>query len=122
MLDQIKDKDVSVYAIWVPIIQSDGENAVPTALKRMPDERVRHYWDGKGETPETFKRVLQINQTAWDVYLIYPRDAEWTDEPPAPAYWMHQLDLAPERRLDGETLAAETRKQLQPGEKAKEGK
>lgn len=119
MLDQIKDKDVSVYAVWVPILPFDGESSVPTALKRMPDERVKHYWDGKGVLPETFKGVLQIDQTAWDVYLIYPRDAEWRDRPPAPAYWMHQLDLDPERRLNGDTLAAETRKQL---EKPKEGK
>ena len=113
---------MSVYAVWVPILQSDGERAVPTALKKMPDERVKHYWDGKGELPETFKRVLQINQAAWDVYLIYPRDAEWKDEPPMPAYWMHQLNLDPERMLNGATLAAETRKQLQSGAKSREGK
>jgi hypothetical protein len=113
---------VSVYAVWVPILRSDGEKAVPTALKKMADERVKHYWDGKGQLPETFKRVLQINQAAWDVYLIYPRDAEWKDEPPMPAYWMHQLNLAPERTLNGDTLAAETRKQLQSGEQSKEGK
>lgn len=113
---------MSVYAVWVPILPFDGEKAVPTALKKMPDERVKHYWDGKGELPEAFKRVLQINQTAWDVYLIYPRDAEWKDGPPVPAYWMHQLNLDPERMLNGATLAAETRKQLQSGAKSKEGK
>ena len=28
---------------------------------------------------------------AWDVYLFYGKDALWTDGPPEPAEWMHQL-------------------------------
>jgi hypothetical protein len=56
---------------------------------------------------------LGDDQPAWDVYLAYGRDAEWRNEPPVPAYWMHQLRLDPERRLDGDRLAAEITKLLQ---------
>jgi hypothetical protein len=28
---------------------------------------------------------------AWDIYLFYSPFAEWTQTPPKPVYWMHQL-------------------------------
>jgi hypothetical protein len=28
---------------------------------------------------------------AWDIYLFYAPDKKWTNEPPIPEYWMHQL-------------------------------
>jgi len=28
---------------------------------------------------------------AWDIYLFYKPDAAWSDMPPSPSYWMHQL-------------------------------
>jgi hypothetical protein len=38
---------------------------------------------------------------AWDVYLIYPPDHPWdTELPPAPTFWMHQLDEEPKLYLD----------------------
>lgn len=45
--------------------------------------------------------------------MVFYREAEWKAEPPAPNYWMHQLGgVAPERRLNGDTLAAEIKKVL----------
>jgi hypothetical protein len=31
---------------------------------------------------------------AWDIYLFYEPDTEWTDQPPQPLCWMHQLSDA----------------------------
>ena len=28
---------------------------------------------------------------AWDIYLFYPPTRIWTETPPKPEYWMHQL-------------------------------
>lgn len=103
-----------VYAVWVSILKSDFEIAVPRATNRLPDERVSHYWDGDGELIKAYSRVLQLgDQPAWDVYFVYDRKAEWVGEPPTPAYWMHQINLAPERELDGDKLAAEMNKLLE---------
>jgi hypothetical protein len=107
---------VRVYAVWVSILPSDFEIAVRRATNKLPDERVSHYWDGNGVLVKDYARILQAGdgKKAWDVYFVYDRDAEWKDnEPPVPAYWMHQIDLAPERELDGEKLAAEMKKMLE---------
>jgi NADH:ubiquinone oxidoreductase subunit len=30
-------------------------------------------------------------KVAWDIYLFYKPFVEWTNTPPRPEYWMHQL-------------------------------
>ncbi len=109
VLDAVKNPDVRAYAVWVPILDSDGESTVGKASTRLHDARVSRYWDGKGEFVKSFARVLSLgDRPAWDVYMLYGPEAEWTAEPPTPRSWMHQLQgLDPARRLDGATFAAE---------------
>jgi hypothetical protein len=114
VVEQIKSPDVRVYAVWVPILVSDVKMSVPRATNRLPDERVSHYWDSDGEMVRAYSRILQLgDKPAWDVYFVFDRNAEWGSEPPAPVYWMDQLGIAPERRLDGNKLAAEVNRLLQ---------
>ena len=109
MLDKLGAPDLRVYAVWVPILRTDMRLAVSRATTWLPDERVSHYWDAEGDLAKAYSRILGLPDArpAWDVYLLFDRNAEWTDQPPAPQDWMHQLPREPaERRLDGEALAA----------------
>src|SRR5215213_6245170 len=104
VLEPIKSPDVRIYSVYLPILRSDHESSVPSAIKKLPDGRVSFFWDGKGDLAQSFARVLQLpeGQPAWDVYMVFNRGVEWKSEPPAPDYWMHQLGgQPPERRLDG---------------------
>lgn len=97
---------------------TDFERTVPDATGLLPDERVTHYWDGEKNLGEAYKPVLDLDQTAWDVYLLYPPETDWkAQEPPKPSYWMHQLGVEAGQSLNGEILAGEVRKLLQPGRK-----
>jgi hypothetical protein len=81
---------------------------VEAATLRLPDERVSHFWDSEGILVKDYARILKLgDRPAWDVFLLFGRDVEWKTEPPTPDYWMHQLKLAPARRLDGNQLATE---------------
>lgn len=91
----------------------EEESAVPFAIKKFKDERVSQYWDGKEKMADDYKRVLNIDQKAWDIYLLYPPDAEWKDEPPKPNFWMHQLNLDPKIMLNGDTMAKEVKNLLE---------
>lgn len=102
--------------MWVPILRPDVESSVPQATTRLLDERVSHFWDGRGDLVKAYARVLQLGQgqPAWDVYLVFDRQVVWKDGPPAPIYWMHQLrGQPPEQMLDGDKLAMEINKLLQ---------
>jgi hypothetical protein len=115
VLDQIKDPDVRVYAVWASVLKSDFEMAVGRATKRLPDERVSHYWDGEGELVKAYGRVLKLanDETAWDVYYVYGREAEWGNEPPEPPFFMDQVGLPRGQPLDAAKLATEMRRLLQ---------
>jgi hypothetical protein len=99
------------------MIMTDFERTVQDATKLFPDERVIHYWDGEKRLGGAYKPVLELDQTVWDVYLLYPPDAEWKEQPPKPIFWMHQLGVEQGQDLNGETLAGEVRKLLEQEKK-----
>ena len=77
--------------MWQPK-RGGQEKNVPEATATFSDPRAHHFWDGAGWTLRHFKEVLDIRVDAWDLYLLYGRDARWGGaEPPQPAFWMHQL-------------------------------
>ena len=110
----LKGKEISVYSVWEPILPSDARFTVGRATKRIPDKRVKHFWDGDGVLAESFAPALGIQGDAWDVYLVYPRGVEWRGKsPPRPSYFMHQLQQLPaSRRLNADTLAAHLQESL----------
>jgi hypothetical protein len=120
VLDKIKDPELRVYVVYLPILGGDQESSVSSATKQIPDGRVSYFWDSKGELGQGYSRVLQVpeGKTAWDVYLVFDRNPEWKESAPVPNYWMHQLwalwDVAPERRFDADKLAGEVKRFLQP--------
>jgi len=110
VLDGVKGADLRVYAVWAPILRTDIRLAVSRATARLPDERVNQFWDAEGALPQAYSRILGLpdSRPAWDVYLVFDRDARWDAEPPVPAHWMHQLGIGPPaQRLDADRLAGE---------------
>ena len=89
-------------------------------MKRLPDERISHYWDAQGELVEKYRPILPTKMVdsndyarAWDVYLLFGPETEWKDEPPTPNFWMHQLwGVDPKNKFDGGTLATEVKRLL----------
>lgn len=96
----------------MPILPSDLKITVGRATKSLPDQRVTHYWDGEGELVKGFTPVLGLAEQAWDVYLLYDKNAEWKDTPPKPGFWQEQLGLSEATKLDGVKLTEEMNKLL----------
>ena len=107
-----------VYAVWVPMLWIDSKASVPQATRRFDDSRVSQYWDSKAETTRAFSSSLQINSPAWDVYLLFGPDAEWKEQPPAPAFWMDQLGFEKGTPFDADELAEHIRAALDSNRKA----
>lgn len=111
--DLLGNERLAVFNVYVPTLGA-AEHHARRAAQLMRGKSVSHYWDPGGKSGDAVQEALQIDQYAWDVWLIYGPDATWENEaPPAPATWMHQLHGLPnERRLDAEALAADVRKRL----------
>lgn len=131
VLAPLPQTDLRVYLVWVPILETDTQAAAEAAMTAMPgnDPRIDQYWDRGGQLAAVLGRVLGIpprradaaaSQTssagasdgasglAWDVYLLYPRQARWPAAgAPKPERWMHQLhQVTPAQAplLDGSEL------------------
>ena len=104
------------------MLTTDVKESVPEAAKLLADSRVTHYWDDKKELVGAYKSIIPTREEesgeyvdAWDVYLLFRYDAEWKRWPPAPSYWMHQLKLDPNRKLNGDILSLEVKNFLNGG-------
>lgn len=72
---------------------SDARDDAVEGTTEFPDPRVQYFWDGEKKAGRSYGEMLKINRDAWDVYMVYPSSAEWSDSlPPTPSFWMHQLD------------------------------
>jgi len=92
-LKSVRDNRVRAYVVWLPIYGGDFRGEARKISRSFRDKRVSYFVDPASLTGDAWELVLQTRrETAWDVYLIYGKDAEWTDEhPPMPGFWMHQL-------------------------------
>lgn len=84
------------------MLVTDSFSAANEREIRFSDPRVTQLWDLDRIFGHLLAQTLKLNESiAWDVYLVYPPDHPWDSElPPAPAFWMHQLNEEPAILLD----------------------
>jgi hypothetical protein len=115
VLETIAEPSLRSYVVWVPILPDDSEATALASSALVPDGRATHFWDASRALPPLVAPVLGLPEgwPAWDVYLLYHRNARWDDAPPAPAYWEHQLgDEVKAPVLDGPRFAQQVRELL----------
>ena len=89
------------------MVQSE---ALARKLNDWSDYSPGSFWDHQ---PVFMQMVVEkIDMPAWDVYLLFGRDAEWKEQPPAPVFWMDQLGLENGKQFDADRLAAQIRVSL----------
>jgi hypothetical protein len=86
------DADIGINIIWIKKLPGDSEQTAKKTAEMFTDNRVSHFYDkdqivGK----EIAKSIGWDGHTAWDIYLFYNSGDEWTEAPPRPIHWMHQL-------------------------------
>jgi hypothetical protein len=110
------------YVVWLPVRRAgDVASAARREGGRIHDSRALHFFDPTARLAQEYSATLHLpfRIPAWDVYMVFGPRARWDDQPPAPAYWMHQLGSAPrELRLDGKQLARAVRELLDSTGKA----
>ena len=109
VLEQLPSPNLRAYVVWLPVLKAGNvEVAARREGARIHDPRTIHFFDPDARLANEFATVLHLPGAtrAWDVYLVFGPDVRWRGQPPAPTYWMHQLDGAPSGlRLDEKRLA-----------------
>ncbi|TDR37711.1 hypothetical protein DFR29_1248 [Tahibacter aquaticus] len=87
---------LQTYVIHTPVLGAQEKDSANTC-SLIHNEHVTHYWDPGQELGTTFAQALGMKDGdrtiyAWDVWLVYGPQAEWTGEaPPKADFMMHQL-------------------------------
>lgn len=94
MLERRRDVHLRVFTVWEPILATDLTPPISAVLERMPDLRVRQYWDpnhlvakqlaSDARPPQQKEACCVKDGILWDLVAIYPKGALWTERmPPA---------------------------------------
>ena len=74
------------------MLPSDSIETATNAAKPLTDSRVRHFYDPEKQVGKAIANSLHWEgRIAWDIYLFYAPGQMWTDQPPSPALYLHQL-------------------------------
>lgn len=97
-----ESKMLSGAILWTPMLVTDTLDAAYKREAIFSDDRVKQFWDPNRIFGPLTSQMLNLKESiAWDVYLLYLPDHPWNAElPPAPMFWMHQLNEEPTLFLD----------------------
>ncbi len=106
IFEKNESKMLSGAIIWTPMIDTDNLEVAKLSELGFADSRVKHFWDPDRNLGRLLSQTLKLRiSIAWDVYLIYQPNHPWEAElPPAPIFWMHQLNEEPTLFLDANRL------------------
>lgn len=107
-------KDLAVFIVWLKALKKDDESAVTTAMQKIPDPRVQHFWDPERVLNAQLLDAIMfdVQLRLYDIFLLYDGTAEWKKRLPRPGYWMHQYKGAPGPWWNVNTFAGEIEKGL----------
>lgn len=70
----------------------DNRIAARLSARTIQDSRACHFYDPQKLAGKAIAEGLGgKGHVAWDIYLFYNTGSEWGTNPPAPVYWVHQL-------------------------------
>lgn len=116
------ESSLRTFIVHTPVLGATEADAANTCAL-VHNEHVTHYWDPNQEIGTLFSKAENMKKGeqlvyAWDVWLVYAPNAEWTGaEPPKGAFVMHQLEDLMKRPefpfLNAREFRAAVDKQLQ---------
>ena len=106
IFEKNESKNLNGAIIWTPMLVTDSLGAANERETKFSDSRLQQFWDPDRLFGKLISQTLNLKASiAWDIYLVYPPNTIWEAElPPAPQFWMHQLEEEPTLLLDPSRL------------------
>ncbi|HEX4002882.1 MAG TPA: hypothetical protein VHX36_09540 [Candidatus Acidoferrales bacterium] len=125
VLKKFSSPELQAILVWEPLRSDDSPEAATEQAEKVRDVRIWQGWNGNKNVGKLLGDTLNLHDVAWDVYLLYKPGIKWEgQEPPAPTFWMHQLQGVDPKLLlcaDPTRLSAEVAKLLDNGKEASHG-
>ncbi|MDR3698596.1 MAG: hypothetical protein P4L56_03110 [Candidatus Sulfopaludibacter sp.] len=92
VLRENRRRDLRVFVIWEPVLETDWGTPSPALTGDVADPRVMHFWDRDRRLSAWFggarklpalaaveKVGFRMTDVIWDTALLYPPAARWGD-------------------------------------------
>ncbi len=118
ILSDFPNADVRVAFVWIDMVAGDSTATAGDIAASIRDPRAEHMHDVNKAAGATIAGSLGgSGKVAWDIYLLYSPTSRWSDAPPQPFDWAHQLDerefVDPSRYRSGAMLDAKLREWME---------
>lgn len=111
LLDQFKHVNLNILVVWERIYEADTLKKAQDASELfMEDSRVSQFYDPENYCGIEVAKELgsRSNRVAWDIYLFFSGDEDWSDRMPEMLACAHQLERSswadPSRLFKGDQL------------------
>ena len=98
VIEQMAKKDISVIIVWTNMLKADDKDNAFKAASMFKDPSIVQYFDADNKFGDIVaKRINPKAEKAWDIYMFFDKDDQWTNAIPRPFEYAHQLseDLHP---------------------------
>ncbi len=87
-----------MLVVWEPILATDWKSPSGNTLARIPDRRVRQFWDAQHVVANALNEIVKKKSLQpepcccvqkgfyWDDAILYAPHARWKDEPTS-VFW-----------------------------------
>jgi copper chaperone CopZ len=92
VLEKVNDKNISVMIIWTNMLKTDDQSSAYKAASLFKDPNIVQFFDAKNKFGDVVARRLNPNgKKAWDIYMFFDKDTQWSTDFPRPFEYAHQL-------------------------------
>ena len=92
VIESYPHADINIAIVWINKIPSDSRKAAEKVSGIFNDNRICQFYDSHQLSGRAVADSLGWQgRVAWDIYLFYESGSQWSDLPPVPYDWMHQL-------------------------------
>lgn len=102
IIEKMKDKNISVIIVWTNMLKADDQSTAYKAASLFKDPSIIQFFDSENKFGDLVAQRLNPKGTkAWDIYMFFDQDAQWSQNMPRPFEYAHQLSSSVHPWVDG---------------------
>lgn len=92
VIERMREKDISVIIVWTNMLKSDDKENAYKAASMFKDPSIVQYFDSENRFGDIVARRLNPKgEKAWDIYMFFDKEDQWSNSIPRPFEYAHQL-------------------------------
>lgn len=92
VIEKMRDKNISVIIVWTNMLKSDDKDNAYKAASMFKDRSIIQYFDSENKFGDVVARRLSPKgEKAWDIYMFFEKEDQWSASIPRPFEYAHQL-------------------------------